>query len=80
MSSDCLRRRIQRGETTSMKLPSPQVVEILGLAGLDFAIFDTEHSALSFESVESLVRAAELVNLTPVVRVYDNRAPLKPRL
>jgi 4-hydroxy-2-oxoheptanedioate aldolase len=52
----------------------------LGLAGLDFAIFDTEHSALSFESVESLVRAAELVNLTPVVRVYDNRAPLKPRL
>ena len=63
-----------------MKLPSPQAVEILGLAGLDFAIFDTEHSALSFESVESLVRAAELVNLTPVVRVYDNRAPLKPRL
>lgn len=36
-----LRDRIRRGDTvfgTFVKLPSPEVIEILGLAGLDFAI------------------------------------------
>ena len=79
MSNECLRNRIKRGETvfgTFVKLPSPQVVEILGLAGLDFAIFDTEHGPLSFESVERLIQAAEVANISPIVRVYENDSAL----
>lgn len=79
MSKECLRERIKRGETvfgTFMKLPSPQVVEILGLAGWDFAIFDTEHGPLTFESVERLVQAAEVAGISPIVRVYENDAAL----
>lgn len=77
-----LRKRIQRGDIvfgTFMKLPSAQVVEILGLAGLDFAIFDTEHGPLTFESVEMLTLAAEVANISPLVRVYENDAALISR-
>jgi 4-hydroxy-2-oxoheptanedioate aldolase len=62
-----------------MKLPSPQLVEILGLAGLDFAIFDTEHGPLTFESVERLIQAAEVGKISPIVRVYENDAALIAR-
>lgn len=77
-----LRSRIQRGDTvfgTFVKLPSVQVIEILGLAGLDFAIFDTEHGPLSFESIEKMIMAAETSGLSPLVRVYENDGALISR-
>lgn len=77
-----LRKRILRGDTvfgTFMKLPSAQIVEILGLAGLDFAIFDAEHGPLTFESIEMLTRAAEAANICPLVRVYENDSALISR-
>jgi len=79
LSTECLRKRIDRGETvfgTFMKLPSSQVVEIFGLAGLDFVILDTEHGPLSFESIETLILAAEVAGINPLVRVYDNDSAL----
>mgnify|MGYP000931457293 CR=1 FL=1 len=82
MSNECLRKRIKSGETvfgTFMKLPSPQIVEILGLAGLDFAIFDTEHGPLTFESIERLIQAAEAAKISPIVRVYENNPALIAR-
>ena len=82
MNNDCLRNRIRSGKTvfgTFMKLPSPQVVEILGLAGLDFAIFDTEHGPLTFESIETLIQAAEVAKISPIVRVYENDSALIAR-
>lgn len=77
-----LRYRIGRGDTvfgTFMKLPCPQIVEILGLAGLDFAIFDTEHGPLTFESIEMLTQAAEVAGISPLVRVYENDPALISR-
>jgi 4-hydroxy-2-oxoheptanedioate aldolase len=82
MSNKCLRSRIKSGDTvfgTFMKLPSPQIVEILGLAGLDFAIFDTEHGPLTFESIEMLIQAAEVSGISPIVRVYENDSSLIAR-
>ncbi|OPZ48839.1 MAG: alpha-dehydro-beta-deoxy-D-glucarate aldolase [Firmicutes bacterium ADurb.BinA052] len=52
--SKTLLSRLRTGEVVFgpfMKLASPQVVEIAGLAGFDFVICDTEHGPLSFESV-----------------------------
>jgi 4-hydroxy-2-oxoheptanedioate aldolase len=37
-----------------------------------FVIIDTEHGPISIQNVQNMIRAAESVNITPVVRVSDN--------
>ncbi|AKL94165.1 5-keto-4-deoxy-D-glucarate aldolase GarL [Clostridium aceticum] len=54
-----------------MKLPSPAVVEIMGLAGFDYVIIDCEHGPLNVLQAEEMVRAAELTGISPVIRVSD---------
>ena len=51
---------------------APEMVELLGLIGYDFAFLDCEHGAMSFDQVEHMVRAAEGVGITPIVRVPDH--------
>jgi 2-keto-3-deoxy-L-rhamnonate aldolase RhmA len=50
---------------------SAVLVEIVGHAGFDFIMLDTEHTCLDWSQVESLVRAADGVSLTTYVRVPD---------
>lgn len=45
------------------------VIELLAEAGLDYVIIDTEHAVMGREAVEQQVMAAQLNNLTPLVRV-----------
>jgi 4-hydroxy-2-oxoheptanedioate aldolase len=52
---------------------APGLVEILALCGWDFVVLDGEHSSLSLESCENLVRAAVLRGITPLVRVPANQ-------
>lgn len=52
--------------------PAPVVVEMIGCAGFDFVIIDTEHALVNPETLENMVRAAEVVGLTPLVRVAEN--------
>lgn len=59
-----------------MKLSNPALVEIMGHAGFNFVIIDTEHAPLNFETVENLIRAAELVDIAPIVRVTENDSAL----
>ncbi len=54
---------------TFVQIPSPQVVEILGLSGFDFVVIDNEHGAINPETTEQMIRAAEGVGLTAMVRV-----------
>ena len=53
-------------------LTCASLTEIFGIAGFDFIIFDMEHSTMSEETLEKLVRAAKLKGLVPFVRVRDN--------
>lgn len=53
-------------------IPNPLVVEMIGHAGCDFVIIDTEHASINPETVEHMIRAAEAVGLTPFVRVSEN--------
>ena len=53
---------------------SPEIVEILGLAGFDFAIIDREHAAFSGETTAELMRAAAVAGTAPFVRVRENAA------
>lgn len=54
---------------------SSTAVECLGLAQLDFFIIDTEHGPFDVESAMDFIRAAELSELTPLVRVKDASRP-----
>jgi 4-hydroxy-2-oxoheptanedioate aldolase len=55
--------------------PDPHVIEIAGTFGFDFALIDAEHGALDVRTCADLVRAAEGVGISPIVRVAygDNR-------
>jgi 2-keto-3-deoxy-L-rhamnonate aldolase RhmA len=54
-------------------LTDAAVVELMGLAGYDFALIDIEHASLDYQTVENMIRAAEIVGITPLVRVGQNQ-------
>ncbi|MBP1155840.1 MULTISPECIES: aldolase/citrate lyase family protein [unclassified Paenibacillus] len=55
-------------------IPSPVIVELAGLAGLDFVRIDCAHSPLDGYGTEQMIRAAETQGITPFVRInYDEQ-------
>lgn len=58
----------ERAFGTIVTLKDPAVVELLGYVGYDFAIIDMEHSTLSLESMENMLRAAQCAQITSIVR------------
>ncbi len=54
-------------------------IEIVGMAGFDLAIIDTEHGPLSIETAEDLCRAAQGAGVAPIVRVRANEPALIQR-
>src|SRR5437879_1556986 len=58
----------------------PGLVELCGIAGFDFAILDMEHGAIDVSECEDLIRAAEVVDVTPVVRLSATEAAAILRL
>lgn len=64
--------RLKNHETvfgTFYKLNSPIATEMLGWAGFDFIVVDCEHSPIGYESTENIIRTAENVGLSTIVRV-----------
>lgn len=55
-----------------LKITDPAVVEIAGNAGFDFVIIDNEHGPIDIQNIQNMIRAAEVADITPVVRVRDN--------
>ena len=51
---------------------APETVELLGAIGYDFVFFDCEHGSITLSELEQLVRAAEVYDITPIVRVPDH--------
>jgi 4-hydroxy-2-oxoheptanedioate aldolase len=51
------------------KTSDPAIVETLGHAGFDFIILDTEHGPNSVGTVQNLIRAAQLSEMAPIVRI-----------
>lgn len=78
-----IKERMQQGEAvlgTFMKIADPAVVEIFGLAGMDYVILDLEHGPNSFETCQNLIRAAQYRGLAPIVRIYANEPGLIQRV
>jgi len=65
------RRRIAEGPVFGpfSKSSDPAIIETLGHAGFDFIILDLEHGPNSIETLQGLIRAAQIVGMAPMVRV-----------
>ena len=75
LSGNSLKDRLRRGDAvvgTWSVIPSPTVAEIAASAGLDFIIIDLEHGPFSFEGAQDIIRAAELYQCHPLLRVPAN--------
>jgi len=75
MRENLTKKKILAGETTYgvfVNLPSPHIVEIIGHLGFDFALIDAEHGPMGLETCEQMIRAADAVNTTPLVRIAMN--------
>lgn len=60
---------------TFVKLADPTALEVLGLAGMDFAIIDTEHAPCDQMLLLDMIRAADSVGLPTIVRVPEGTEP-----
>jgi len=73
-----LRQRLHSGETVVGPLQifdSVQVAESVGVAGMDFVVFDQEHGPLTAETTLEMTAAAERSGASPLVRVRENSPP-----
>ncbi|MDD7967219.1 aldolase/citrate lyase family protein [Actinomycetospora lemnae] len=52
--------------------PSPALVEMVGAAGYDVAILDAEHALVSPDTLQEMIRAAEVAGIAPWVRVPEH--------
>jgi 4-hydroxy-2-oxoheptanedioate aldolase len=57
---------------TFVKVPALEVAEILGEAGFDFVVIDTEHALLSVRDVYSLLVVYSRMGVAPLVRITDH--------
>lgn len=79
MRPNTLKAKLKAGETTFgcfTRYPDATLVEVLALQGWDFIVFDGEHGVIEPRDCEHMVRAAELREVTPIVRVTTNQAPV----
>lgn len=70
-----IRRRLLDGETavgTFQLLDSAMVSEMIGIAGMDFVVYDQEHGPLTAETTLGLSAAAQNRGVAPIVRVRAN--------
>ena len=75
MKKNYLKKALRDGKVVLgpfLKFIDPAVAEIMGFAGFDFVIIDAEHGPISIENAQNMIRAAESVNITPVIRVGNN--------
>ncbi|MEU2349828.1 aldolase/citrate lyase family protein [Modestobacter sp. NPDC049651] len=65
---------------TWVKIPAPEVMELVALAGFDFAVIDLEHSPVDLESAFGLIGTALHTGVSPIVRVADAHPGLVQRV
>ncbi len=54
---------------TWVKLPAMESMELVALAGFDFAVIDLEHSPMSMETASQHIGVALLAGVSPIVRI-----------
>ncbi|MEE9419257.1 MAG: aldolase/citrate lyase family protein [Desulfatiglandaceae bacterium] len=67
-----LKKVLEKGEValgTAIFSCSPAIVEVAGYGGLDFVRIDNEYSWRRDESMEHMIRAAYVAEITPILRI-----------
>ena len=75
MRQNDLRERMERGETVYgmfLNSGSSVLTEVIGLAGFDFVLIDSEHGPTGVLDNRELVQAAEYRGTVPIVRVPNS--------
>lgn len=70
-----LRERMATGEPiygTFVTMTDPAVVELVALAGFDYAIIEMEHAGIGIETMQHHLRAAQARGIGSLVRVPSN--------
>lgn len=71
MKNNKTKEKLLRGSVavgTFLFDPSPKLVELCGIVGLDYVVIDAEGSPVDMVLAETLVRAADDVGITPIIR------------
>lgn len=66
--------RVRAGETligSYVTFPSPDIVELLAHAGMDYVIIDMQHSSPDWQTLAHMIRAADAGGTAPLVRVHS---------
>jgi 2-keto-3-deoxy-L-rhamnonate aldolase RhmA len=58
-----------------LKIPSPDMVEVLAGAGMEFVIADAEHGPIGPETCQQMARAAEASGVPLLVRIGESGSP-----
>ncbi len=66
-----LRSKAEQGPVfgCAIHIPSPELVEAIGLLGFDYVMIDAEQGQMSVETCTEMVRAANAVGVSPVIRI-----------
>lgn len=75
MKENKLKKMLAEGQTvigTFIKSTDPAVTEMVCMSGFDFVVIDNEHSAMAKETMVNHIRACEIHDITPIVRVRAN--------
>lgn len=75
MRHNLAKAKLKAGKPISIVAPtytSAGLVELLGRLGFDAIFIDCEHGPAGWDDVENMVRAAELVDVTPIIRVQSS--------
>lgn len=77
------KKRLENKELTIgswLSIANPAVAEIMAKAGFEWLGIDMEHSALSIDQCQELIRVIDLCGVVPLVRVGENNANLIKRV
>lgn len=74
MFNAVVKQKLEAGETvfgSFLKVDSPVIAELFGLAGFDFLIVDAEHGCFTHGQTENLIRTCERMGMSSVIRTPD---------
>lgn len=77
-----LKNKLKSKEVTVgswITIKDPAIAEIMARAGFDWLAVDMEHSSLSFNQAQEIIRVIDLCGISPLVRVMENNGDLIKR-
>lgn len=75
MMRNSLKTKLKQGQNvigTWCEIPSPEVINVIAQAGLDFVIIDMEHGAMDFRLASQMTTAAQIEGTASLIRVAQN--------